>query len=135
MAKELVALAKERGVTAHAYLDDTLCVEQINHSVAEYCRLSMVPVKSVGNLQEYLEQPPHKILFAGEPEVLDKLWQELSVKYGDTVYITKSKPIYLEFMNPLANKGQAVGFFGAESRPSSVGDYGDRRQLQRPLIL
>lgn len=114
IARELVALAKEHDLTPHAYLDDTLCVEFINRSVANYCRLSMVPAKSVGDLSAYIDRPPHKILFAGEPEVLDRLWQEQNQKYGDSVYITKSKPFYLEFMNPLANKGEAVRFLSRD---------------------
>ena len=109
-AIELIDFAREEKITAHAYLDDTLLVDRINPDVADYCLKSMVPVKAVKDIKSYLVKAPLKILYSGDPEYLDKVWESLSERYGEKIYITKSKPEYLEFMNPLANKGEALKF-------------------------
>ena len=109
-AMDLIDFARKEKITAHAYLDDSLIVDYINDDVADYCLKSVVPVKAVKDIKKYLVKAPLKLLYSGDPEYLDNIWEILNKRYGEKVYITKSKPEYLEFMNPLANKGEALKF-------------------------
>lgn len=114
LARELIELARleSPAITAQAYLDDQLCVSRINAKVAAYSDISQVDPLAVGDLAAYLDRGPEKLLYIGEPGHLDRLWRELSQRYQGRLYITKSKPYFLEFLNPLANKGLALRFLG-----------------------
>ena len=51
---------------------------------------------------------PSKIIFVGQPEVLDRQQHYFTEKWGNTVYICRTWDYYLEFLNPLANKAAGL---------------------------
>ena len=51
---------------------------------------------------------PSKIIFVGEPAILDRQQRYFSEKWGDAVYVCRTWDYYLEFLNPLANKGSGL---------------------------
>ena len=73
--------------------------------------MSRVEMHIVGKLDAYLEKRQLgsiKVLGIGEEKKLDDLACILREKYRDRLYITKSKPYFLEFMHPDATKGKAL---------------------------
>lgn len=88
----------------NVYIEDRLIVDRITPEGTGYAKLAEVEMNPVGNLLVFLKQDPVKILYIADPDMLDRLNRELQDKFGPTLYITKSKPNYLEFMHPEATK-------------------------------
>lgn len=130
-AREVLAEGYEAGVHINLYLDDTLFVDSITPEGAGYAELAGVEMHPVGNLLAFLDREPAKILFIAEPDLLDGLRDRLRAKFADSLYITKSKPRYLEFMHPGATKGRALEALAeklgcAASEVMAIGDsYND----------
>lgn len=106
-AREILDRGYQLGYHINIYLDDQLYVDRETAEAVEYSQNSKVPLNVVGDLRKYMSAEPTKILFSADPALLDSLGQELSVKYPQ-LHITKSKNYYLEIMDRLASKGQAL---------------------------
>lgn len=104
LAKEVLDEGYKAGVHMNIYLDDNLYVDHITEEAKFYVNQAKVDVFPVGNLIRFLDKEPTKLLYMGEPSRLDDLQKQLKEKFGDSLYITKSKPYYLEFMHPKATK-------------------------------
>lgn len=108
LAKEVISHGESEGLAINLYVDDQLFVSKITPEAERYSAVIRVPVQAVGSLQRFLNQDPTKILMIGDEKRLDLLWAEEQEKFGDTLYITKSKPNFLEFTHPQATKGLAL---------------------------
>lgn len=104
LAQPVLEEGYRAGVHMNVYVDDSLFVDRITPEGSGYANLAGVPITPVGNLTDFLKQDPVKILFVADPYLLDRLNRELQGKFGHSLYITKSKPNYLEFMHPKATK-------------------------------
>ncbi|HEX3031118.1 MAG TPA: Cof-type HAD-IIB family hydrolase [Bacillota bacterium] len=110
-AIEVIRLGREQGLHINLYLNDQLYYEQVSKAGEAYARLADVPVCLVPDLAEFLvsqEEGPTKMLLIGEEQHLDNLLESTKSYFGGEVHVTKSKPIFLEFTNPTANKGTAL---------------------------
>ncbi len=111
LACEVLAEGYKAGVHMNLYFNDCLYVDSLTEEGTGYARLSGVEQHPVGSLVNYLEsvgEDPTKILYIAGPEKVDRLQTALAVKFGGSLYITKSKPNYLEFMHPQATKKHAL---------------------------
>ncbi|MBU7006273.1 Cof-type HAD-IIB family hydrolase [Phosphitispora fastidiosa] len=111
LAGEVLAEGYRASVHMNLYFDDCLYVDSLTAAGTGYALLAGVKQHPVGSLVQYLgaaRVDPTKILYIAEPELLDSLKGDLEAKFGDSLYITKSKPNYLEFMHPLATKKHAL---------------------------
>jgi len=108
LARTVLAEGYQKKVHMNVYLDDTLYVDSISPEGMRYAELAGVEMFPVGNLLEFVRRDPAKILYIAAPRVLDRLREEMREALGDRLYITKSKPNYLEFMHPEATKGHAL---------------------------
>lgn len=104
LAQRVLAEGYGAGVHMNVYIEDRLFVDRITPEGSGYANLAEVPMIPVGDLTDFLKQDPIKILFIAAPDLLDRLNREMHDKFGPTLYITKSKPNYLEFMHPEATK-------------------------------
>lgn len=108
IARRLLQIAREKDVLVQTYIDDMLVVDKLCAAIAGYCRVCNVPAKAVGRIEDYWQSAPTKLLYVADAEILAPIWQELKAEFGDSVYITKSAPFFLEIINPAANKGAGV---------------------------
>lgn len=116
LALDVVDRLTRRGYHVNVYLDDCLYVERTGPESALYESISRVSARPVGPLLPFLKergQEPTKVLVVGREKELDQLAAELRPLYGNSMHITKSKPFFLEFSHPLANKGQALAAVAA----------------------
>lgn len=104
LARRVLEEGRRADLHINVYVEDSLFVDRITPEGTGYAKLAGVDLNPVGNLSEFLREDPIKILFIAEPGLLDKLNRELQDKFGPALYITKSKPNYLEFMHPEATK-------------------------------
>lgn len=108
-AREIISLVKEDfSFHINAYVEDNLYVEGISQEAEGYAKLAGVPLYKVGNLLEFLHREPTKLVLIASEQQLDALAIRLKEIYSGALYITKSKPNYLEILNVKANKGQAL---------------------------
>lgn len=108
LAKKVIQIGEEENLSINIYLDDDLYVHKITEGVKAYCQLAQVPYTEVDNLRMILDKDPTKVLFIGEEKKLDNLWSHVKKIFGKDLYITKSKPNYLEFTHPQATKGDGL---------------------------
>lgn len=108
-AREIISLVKaDFGFHINTYVEDNLYVEGITQEAAGYAKIAGVPLNQVGNILDFLDQEPTKLLFIAAEKQLDALAIRLEQSYSGSLYITKSKPNFLEVLNLKANKGQAL---------------------------
>lgn len=107
-ARAVLKKGYELGIHMNIYVNDTLFVDSITEEGIGYANLARVELHPVGNLLEFLKDDPVKIIFIADKKVLDRLQPFMEETYGRELYITRSKPHYLEFMHPQANKGEAL---------------------------
>lgn len=98
------------GVHYHSYFDDTLCMENLTEEGCYYAQIAGVKPVIVKNLYAELEnREPFKIMGItfNEKMLLD---MELFLKnrFGRELYITRSKPNFLEVMDRQATKANAL---------------------------
>lgn len=90
------------------YLNDHLHVAERGRWAEFYLAQTGSPMEVSGDLTQFCGQEPTKMILIDAPEVTDRLLEEFKESLGDSLYITKTNPEYLEFMNPQTNKGAAL---------------------------
>lgn len=107
--RPVLELINTYGYHVQAYVDDELVMEKYTAEAQAYVDQSRVPVKLVPDLLSFLSQEPTKILVINfdEPK-LNAMAEDLNHRFGEHLYITKSKPYYLEVLHPEATKGKAL---------------------------
>lgn len=108
LARQVLSAGYKAGVHINIYLNDTLYVDSITPEGQGYADMAGVEMFPVGSLLEFMHGDPTKVLYIAEPVTIDMLYEELTKKFQESLYITRSKPYYLEFMHPKASKGQAL---------------------------
>ncbi|MBC7342307.1 MAG: HAD family phosphatase [Clostridia bacterium] len=108
LARQVIEAAQGAGYAVNAYIDDNLYVSTMSPAAQWYAKTFGVEVHAVGDLARYLPKDVQKILVMGSEEDLDHFWEASQEKWGEHIYITKSHPNFLEFMNPEATKGRAL---------------------------
>lgn len=119
-ARGVLEKGYELGIHINIYLNDTLFVDGITEEGIGYAKLARVELHPVGNLLDFLKEDPVKIIFIAEEKLLDKLQPYMEEVFGRELYITRSKPHYLEFMHLQANKGHSL-----EAVAKALGVAGD----------
>lgn len=127
--------AKKHGFHLQAYYNDQLVGVKENEKLRKYSAVSKVPF-FIQSEAEILSHPLTKLLFFEEPDVLNTMAQDLIKEIGDEVYITKSKPYFLEILHKEGTKGHAVAFladyFGCSlDEVIAIGDsWNDREMIE-----
>ena len=109
----LVDFCHEQGYHLNYYLNDTLYVEHDGEWAKLYRgRTGSVP-NPVTNLAKFRGDRPTKLILIDTRERTDALVAPMKERFGTSLYITKTDDEYLEFMNPEADKGQALAAVAA----------------------
>lgn len=111
LALEIVDRLAARGFHLNVYLDDELYVERHTPESRLYASISRVEARAVGPLVPFLQKTgrdPTKVLAIAREEEIDGLQAEMRPLYEGCLHVTKSKPRFLEFSHPLADKGHAL---------------------------
>ena len=110
LARETIALLAEEGYSPNVYVDDELYVATDTEQARSYARLNRIRFHVVGDLLDWLDEPPTKLVAVGEPAALDELEPRLKAHLGDREYISKSLPHFLEFAQAGVTKGAGLDF-------------------------
>lgn len=107
---ELFAFAKEYN-TGLITFEDTTVVSAFepNEYVGMECRINKLDVRVPENFVEAITFPINKILFPGDPSILEKLEPILQERFGSELSIFRSEPFFLEVMPPKIDKAYSLG--------------------------
>lgn len=96
------------GYHLQMYYEDRLCMEKLTPEGQAYVDLAGVEVTLVDDLLQACPEPTKILICNFDETKLDQLAAVLQAGFGQELYITKSKPYYLEVLHPEATKGQAL---------------------------
>jgi Cof subfamily protein (haloacid dehalogenase superfamily) len=109
-AHEALEAVIEAGFHINAYVDDELYVGAATPEAHAYADLNKVEMHVVGDLREWLHDPPTKLVAVGDPQALTELEDVLKPRFAGTLFVSKSLPHFLEFAHPDVNKGSGLTF-------------------------
>lgn len=107
-AADVIDYCAEHGHHLNFYLDDHLYVADRGEWAQLYLRQTGSPMEALGTLRELRGSMPTKMILIDSLETTDRLLGYFRDRFGEQLYITKTNPEYLEFMNPAASKGAAL---------------------------
>jgi hypothetical protein len=110
LAREAIAALADEGFSPNCYVDDELYVAQVTCEARRYADFQHLQLHTVGNLLEWLHEPPTKLVVIDDPEVLDELKQRMLDRFDGRLYISKSLPYFLEFASPDVTKAAGLDF-------------------------
>jgi len=104
------ALELLRGFDIHCnlYVGERLYVERWNRRAWESMIKDKVYAQPVGDLVEFLETDPVKLLLIGEGAVLEAFEKRYLEGCDDPPHVVRSEPTYLEILAPGVSKGSAM---------------------------
>jgi Cof subfamily protein (haloacid dehalogenase superfamily) len=126
-AAEVVQFCAEQGFHLNYYLDDHLYVAQRGVWAEFYVRQTGSPMEVIEDLRPLRGSAPTKMILIDTPETTDRLLEHFRRRFGSALYITKTNPEYLEFMNPATDKGVALALLAerlgiAREETIAIGD-------------
>jgi len=137
-AVEVVEYFQANKVHVHSYTVDELCMESLTEEGRYYVSICGVEPLLVDDLLSVCRNGGAMKIMAitDNNELMLKMEKELKNKYGDTLNITRSKPLFLEVMAREANKADALRVIAAHyqvdrSEVMAIGDsYNDLAMLK-----
>lgn len=109
-AREAMDAVIAAGYHLNVYVDDELYVAEINAEAERYSKFQHIPVHAVGDLLDWLDRDPTKLVAVGDPDALGELEAELKPRFAGRLFISKSLPYFLEFAHPDVSKGSGLAF-------------------------
>jgi Cof subfamily protein (haloacid dehalogenase superfamily) len=110
LAREAIAAVEAEGYPLNCYVDDELYVARHTAASEAYASFQNLEVHAVGDLLEWLEEPPTKLVVVGDPVELDGLEEQLVQQFDGRLYISKSLPYFLELASPDVSKASGLAF-------------------------
>jgi Cof subfamily protein (haloacid dehalogenase superfamily) len=110
LAKEAIAAVQEEGYALNCYVDDELYVAEHTPASDAYASFQNLTVHPVGDLLEWLSEPPTKLVAVGDPVELDGLKVRMVGRFDGRLYISKSLPYFLEFADADVTKASGLAF-------------------------
>jgi Cof subfamily protein (haloacid dehalogenase superfamily) len=110
LARETIAALNDEGFGLNCYVDDELYVAEVTPEAKRYADFQDLELHPVGNLLEWLDSPPTKLVVIDDPDVLDGLKQRMLERFAGRLYISKSLPYFLEFASPEVTKAAGLDF-------------------------
>ena len=110
LARETISALNDEGFGLNCYVDDELYVAEITPEAKQYADFQDIELHPVGDLLEWLEKPPTKLVVIGDPTILDGLKQRMLARFDGRLYISTSLPYFLEFASPDVTKAAGLAF-------------------------
>jgi Cof subfamily protein (haloacid dehalogenase superfamily) len=110
LAREAISVLNDEGFGLNCYVGDELYVSEITPEARRYADFQQLELHPVGNLLEWISEPPTKLVVIDDSDVLDDLEQRMLVHFDGRLYISKSLPYFLEFASPQVTKATGLEF-------------------------
>jgi len=113
LAREAIEAVEAEGFRLNCYVDDELYVAELTENARSYADFQNLPITEVGELADWLERPPTKLVVVADPDRLDALRPRLETRFSERLFIAKSLPYFLELASPRVSKGSGLAFVAA----------------------
>jgi Cof subfamily protein (haloacid dehalogenase superfamily) len=90
-------------------LPEALLVPRVSHWARLYQRRAGSRPHPVGDLRRLAGTSPTKMIVIAPPETVEELLPRYEARYRDQLYVTRSLPEYIEFLDRRVSKGAALG--------------------------
>ena len=110
LARETIAALDDEGFGLNCYVHDELYVAEVTPEARRYADFQHLQLHPVGDLLQWLDEPPTKLVVIDDPGVLDGLKQRMLARFDGRLYISKSLPYFLEFASPDVTKAAGLDF-------------------------
>jgi Cof subfamily protein (haloacid dehalogenase superfamily) len=110
LAREALVFAAGEGYSPNVYVDDELYVSEVTPEARDYAEFQHLTIHPVGDLLDWLDEPPTKLVLVGAPEALDAVEARAKAGFEGRLYISKSLPYFLEFAAEGVTKGAGLDF-------------------------
>jgi len=127
VARETIAALNDEGFGLNCYVGDELYVAEVTSEARRYADFQHLQLHAVGDLLDWLDEPPTKLVVIDDPAVLDGLKERMVARFDGRLYISKSLPYFLEFASPDVTKAAGLDFLAGHvgfSRERTVA-FGD----------
>jgi Cof subfamily protein (haloacid dehalogenase superfamily) len=110
VARELLAIFKERRAYVQMYLDDKLYIKTTDADEFQmYMKHFGASGTAIGDeLYSPVSEPTKLLVMAKGENEAKSLMRELQDRFGEKVYVTRSNRDFVEMMNPAVNKWNAL---------------------------
>jgi len=127
LAREALEFVQSEGYSPNVYVGDELYVSEISRAARKYAEFQHLQVHPVGDLLDWLSQPPTKLVCVGDPDALSGVERRAKEHFGERMYISKSLPYFLEFAAPGVTKGAGLEFLARHMHftPAQTVAFGD----------
>jgi Cof subfamily protein (haloacid dehalogenase superfamily) len=127
LAREAIAAIEAEGHGLNVYVGDELYVSAVTSYARNYAGFQGLEIHEVGNLLDWLTEPPTKLVCVGDPDELDGVELRMRERFGERMYISKSLPFFLEFAAAGITKGSGLDFLAAHMgfTPERTISFGD----------
>jgi Cof subfamily protein (haloacid dehalogenase superfamily) len=110
LAREAIEFVGAEGYSPNVYVGDELYVAALTEHARDYAEFQHIEIRVVGELLDWLSEPPTKLVCVGDPDALEGLEERAKAHFGRRMYISKSLPYFLEFAAPGVTKGAGLDF-------------------------
>jgi Cof subfamily protein (haloacid dehalogenase superfamily) len=110
LAREAIAAITAGAHHLNCYLDDELYVSQVTPEARAYADFQHIPIHPVGDLLDWLDRPPTKLVAVGDRRVMTELEVAMKAQFDGRLYISKSLPEFLELAAPDVTKAAGLAF-------------------------
>jgi Cof subfamily protein (haloacid dehalogenase superfamily) len=110
LARKAIDAVQQEGFGLNCYVHDELYVARVTEAARSYASFQHIELHEVGDLLAWLEHPPTKLVVVGEEHAMDELGERMRARFGSSMFIAKSLPIFLEFAHPEVSKGAGMQF-------------------------
>lgn len=108
MLHELYDLSKQHGAYIQTYKDDKIIASETNEYTNIEQQITGMEIVTVKDFKNYIQEDVVKAIILQEPEKLKLIEEELRPIVNNRMYMTISKPFFLEFMNKDVDKSLSV---------------------------
>ena len=106
-ARAGLRLVQQYGLHVNLYIDDVIYIEKETGVSRESAQKNGVSQEVVGDLVDFIESEPTKLLIIGPGEKLEALWADFD-KQPHKAGMVRSEPTYLEILPEGVSKGSAL---------------------------
>lgn len=118
LAAEAITLLHRPGLCVMAYIDDTLCLVEDGEGFDGFVRRWGAPDPrhvrvSPALAEQALATPPTKVMFFGDPSVIDREFVRVAAHFESRLTVVRSDPTIGELTAPGSSKGVALAALAA----------------------
>ncbi len=110
LAKETIGALEAEGFHPNVYVDDELYVSHMTQHAEAYASFQGLEIHVVGNVADWLDRPPTKVVCVGDSDVLDGVEVRMKERFRGRLTISKSLPYFLEFTALGITKASGLDF-------------------------